>query len=461
MTTVAVVGCTHAGTFVTSQLLTAHPDWTVHVFERNDTLSFLSCGIALWVGNHVSDPERMFYSSPEKLTELGATMHMRTDVTSVDIARKSLMARSLETGEEATYAFDKLYVTTGSKPVLPPIEGLEECLDKGIVMLSKNWGHGSSIKERAKTAKSVAVIGAGYIGAELAEQFSENGVSVVLIDGQPRVLAKNFDEPICGEVEEAFRAHGVTLACDQYVQKFEPSKDGAGVVVTTTTGQFEVDFAILGAGFLPRTDLFDGQLEMLSNGGIKTDEYMRAYLAGSEQPSSDVFVAGDAACIRYNPTGTFDYIPLATNAVRQAIVAAANVEEPAVRSMGTQATSAVQLYDLSLAATGLTLGGAEARGLDLRSTTLTQDYRPDFMLTTTPVTATLVWDPLTRIVKGAQFLSRQTDVAQAANAVSIAIQAGFTIDQLAGVDLLFQPNFSQPVNYIGAVAMQALAEQNA
>ena len=75
MTTVAVIGCTHAGTFATTSILAEHPDWTVHVFERNGTLSFLSCGIALWVGDHVSDPKKMFYSSPAALAEAGATMH--------------------------------------------------------------------------------------------------------------------------------------------------------------------------------------------------------------------------------------------------------------------------------------------------------------------------------------------------------------------------------------------------
>ena len=459
MTTAAIVGCTHAGTFAASQLLTAHPDWTVHVFERNDSLSFLSCGIALWVGDHVSDPKRMFYSSPEALAKLGARMHMRTDVLEVNVADKTLRARDLESGEVSNYTFDKLFVTTGSKPVEPPIKGLKECLEGGRVVFAKNWGHGLEIKNRAKTAKEVAVIGAGYIGSELAEQFSEIGVHATLIDGLDRVLAKNFDEPICGEVAKAFEDHGVTLAMGQFVQEFRADADGSGVTVVTTKGEYHVEFAILGAGFLPRTDLFEGQLKMLKNGAIETDEYMRAYLEGHDEPTNDVLVAGDAACIRYNPTGTYDYIPLATNAVRQAIVAAANVEKPTLASMGTQATSAVQLYDLSLAASGLTLGGAEARGLKLRSTTLVQDYRPDFMLTTTPVTATLVWDPETRLVKGAQFLSKQPDVGQAANAISIAIQAGFTIDQLAGVDLLFQPNFSQPVNYIGALAMQAVAEQ--
>ena len=121
MTTVAVIGCTHAGTFATTSILAEHPDWTVHVFERNGTLSFLSCGIALWVGDHVSDPKKMFYSSPAALAEAGATMHMRTDVTSVDLDARTLTYRALdEAGDpaEQTLAFDKLVVTTGSRPVI-------------------------------------------------------------------------------------------------------------------------------------------------------------------------------------------------------------------------------------------------------------------------------------------------------------------------------------------------------
>ena len=105
----------------------------------------------------------------------------------------------------------------------------------------------------------------------------------------------------------------------------------------------------------------------------------------------------------------------------------------------------------------LTRAGAERRGLTVRETSLTEDYRPDFMLTTTPVTSILTWDPETRKVKGGQFCSK-ADISGAANVISMAIQAGFTIDQLANVDFLFQPNFDKPVYYVGAVAMKAAAE---
>lgn len=444
MTTVAVIGCTHAGTFAAQSILTEHPDWQCHVFERNNTLSFLSCGIALWVGNHVSDPHKMFYSSPEALAAAGATMHMRTDVTSVDVAGKHLTYRGLDSGEEGELDFDKLVITTGSRPVIPPIPGI----DSEHVLLCKNWDHAKVIKERAKDAKSAVVVGSGYIGAELAEQFSLAGVKTTLVDGLDRALANNFDKPITDQVEQAFEEHGVTLALGQKVTEFRDSAEG--VTVVTEKGEYTAEFAVLAVGFLPNTDLFKGQLDMLDNGAIITDEYMRA-------SAPDVFVAGDSATVFYNPTGKHDYIPLATNAVRQGLLVGQNIERPTRAYMGTQATSAVQLYDLSLAASGLTQAGAERRGLDVRLTELTEDFRPDFMLTTTPVTSLLAWDPHTREVKGGQFCSK-ADISGAANVMSMAIQAHFTIDDLANVDFLFQPNFDKPVYYVGAVAMKAAAE---
>ena len=407
MTTVAVIGCTHAGTFATTSILAEHPDWTVHVFERNGTLSFLSCGIALWVGDHVSDPKKMFYSSPAALAEAGATMHMRTDVTSVDLDARTLTYRALdEAGDpaEQTLAFDKLVVTTGSRPVIPPIPGI----DSPHVLLCKNWDHAIAIKEKAKTAKSAVVIGSGYIGAEIAEQVT--GVKTTLVDGLDRPLANNFDKTITDQVAAAFEEHGVTLALGQKVVEFRDNDDDT-VTVVTEKGEYTAEMAILAVGFLPNTDLLKGKVDMLPNGAIVVDDYMQASAPG-------VYAAGDSATVFYNPTGQHDYIPLATNAVRQGLLVGRNIETPTVKYMGTQATSAVQLYDLSLAASGLTRAGAERRGLTVRETSLTEDYRPDFMLTTTPVTSILTWDPETRKVKGGQFCSK-ADISGAANVISI------------------------------------------
>lgn len=439
---IIVIGATHAGTFAAQQILTKHPQDQVVVYERNDNLSFLSCGIALWVGDHVSDPKKMFYSNPEALTKLGADMRMQHNVLAVDAESKTITVENLQTGEHFTDTYDKLVFTPGSAPIVPPIPGI----DDPHLYYCKDYADAQRLKQITPTINSAVVIGAGYIGAEIAEQFALAGKKVTLVDALDRALAKNFDPEITDQIEAAYREHGTTLALGQKVEKFT---GGDQITVTTDAGDYTADIAVLAIGFRPHTELLKGQVEMLPNGAIVTDAYMQA-----SRP--EILVAGDAAAVHYNPTGKPDYIPLATNAVRQGILVGENAHGPMVQYAGTQATSAVALFDYTMATTGLTVAGGEARGMHLVSTTITEAYRPEFMLTTTPVTATLVWDPVTRKIKGAAFFSKH-DVSMSANLVSLAIQTQQTIDQLAMLDTFFQPNFDQPINWVNKVAMQAVA----
>ena len=308
MTTVAVIGCTHAGTFATTSILAEHPDWTVHVFERNGTLSFLSCGIALWVGDHVSDPKKMFYSSPAALAEAGATMHMRTDVTSVDLDARTLTYRALdEAGDpaEQTLAFDKLVVTTGSRPVIPPIPGI----DSPHVLLCKNWDHAIAIKEKAKTAKSAVVIGSGYIGAEIAEQFSVTGVKTTLVDG---LIAR---WPIISIRPSPIRwrpRSRSTASRSRSARRWSSS-----ATMTTTPSLWS-----------PKRASTRPKWRFWPSASCRTPTCSRARwtccrTARSWSTTTCSVRAGRVRRRRlrtvfYNPTGQHDYIPLATNAVRQA-----------------------------------------------------------------------------------------------------------------------------------------------
>ncbi len=122
---VVVIGCTHAGTAAVKSILKNHPEAEVTVYERNDNISFLSCGIALYVGGVVKDPAGLFYSNPEELSSLGATVKMEHDVTDVDTENKTVTAKDLKTGETETVSYDKLVMTTGSWPIIPPISGID------------------------------------------------------------------------------------------------------------------------------------------------------------------------------------------------------------------------------------------------------------------------------------------------------------------------------------------------
>lgn len=441
---VVIIGCTHAGTITASQVLSQHPDAEVTIYEKNDNVSFLSCGIATYLGGVAKSIDDMFYSSPEALAQLGAAVHMQHEVTAVDLKKKTLKVKNLVSGEESEDHYDKLMVTTGSWPVIPNLPGI----DDPNVYLCKNYNHAKKLFEVAKNAQKIVVIGGGYIGVELVEAYSKQGKQVTLIDGNDRLLSKYYDAKYTDIVTKDFEDHQVTLAFDELVAGFE-HKD-QGVVVKTNKGSYDADIAILCIGFRPNTGLFKDQLEFNADGSIKTNAYMQT-------SDPDVYGAGDSVAVHYNPTNQEAYVPLATNAVRQGIIAGTNLYGNTMTYMGTQSTSGLQLYDNSMSSTGMTLESARAAGFDADAVTFEDNYRPEFMPTNAKVIGTVVWDRSNNQILGAQFMSK-LDISMYANAVSVMIQNHNTINFMAMVDMLFQPNFDRPFNFINLLGQQAVAK---
>src|SRR5690554_2855931 len=194
---VAVIGCTHAGTAAIKNTLELYPDAEIHVFERNDNVSFLSCGIALYVGGVVDDAQSLFYASVEGFEDKGVHMHMEHEVVTVDVEQKKLEAKDLKTDDFTIHSYDKLIVTTGSWPITPPFPGLD--LDN--VVLCKNYDHAKEIIRRSEGVQKVTVVGGGYIGVELVEAFEENGKDVTLIDAETRILNRYLDQAFTDPVE--------------------------------------------------------------------------------------------------------------------------------------------------------------------------------------------------------------------------------------------------------------------
>ena len=441
---VVVIGCTHAGTAAIKNLRALNPDAEVTVFERNDNISFLSCGIALYVGGVVSDPKGLFYSSPEELKSLGVNTKMKHNVKNVDIKGKKLTVENLETGEVFDETFDKLIITSGSWPIIPRnIEGI----DLENVLLCKNYNHANEIIERSKSVKRVVVVGAGYIGVELVEAFRNNGKEVILVDAEDRILSKYFDKEFTDVAEESFREKGIVLATGEKVVKIEGANGKVSKIVTDKN-EYETDMIIMCIGFVPNTALFKGQLEMLPNGAIKVDEYMRT-------SDKDVMAAGDCCSVFYNPLNMERYIPLATNAVRMGTLAGLNLVENKAKSLGTQGTSGIKIYENNMAATGITEALARSLDLEIETVIVTDNYRPEFMPTYEKVTLKVVFDKYTRIVLGAQ-LNSKVDLTQSINTLSVCIQNHMTIDDLAFVDFFFQPHYNKPWNFINLAGLAAL-----
>ncbi|BCG61430.1 FAD-dependent oxidoreductase [Paenibacillus sp. URB8-2] len=440
---VAVIGCTHAGTAAIVNTAQLYPEAEITVYERNDNISFLSCGIALYVGGVVKDPQGLFYSSPEKLAELGVKTNMRHEVVSVDTKNKTLRARNLNTGKEFDDTYDKLIVTTGSWPIVPKLEGME--LDN--ILLSKNFHHSNTIIEKAQRANHIAVVGAGYIGVELVEAFQLNGKKVTLIDAETRILSKYLDAEFTNPIEQSLKDHGIELALGEKVSSFK-GEDGKVTTIVTDKGEYKADLVILCIGFRPNTELLKGQVNMLDNGAIIVDNYMRT-------SAPDVFAAGDSCAIHYNPTGKTAYIPLATNAVRMGTLVARNLVNNTIPYMGTQGTSGIKIYEDNIAGTGLTEAAAKHEGIDAEAVMITDNYRPEFMPTFEELQLKVVFERGTRRILGAQIMSKM-DLTQSINTISVCIQNGMTVDQLAFIDFFFQPHYNKPWNFLNTAGLQAL-----
>ncbi|MGE0003656.1 MAG: FAD-dependent oxidoreductase [Candidatus Izemoplasmatales bacterium] len=440
---VIVIGCTHAGTAAVKNILKLHPQAEVTVYERNDNISFLSCGIALYVMGVVKDPKGLFYSSPEELASLGATTKMKHEVLSVDTKAKKVVVKDLVTGDTFEDTFDKLVIATGSWPIIPRIPGIESA----NVLLSKNYNHSNEIIAQAAAAKKITVVGAGYIGVELAEAFAVQGKEVVLIDAEDRIMPKYLDKEFTDVAEKAFRDHGITLALGEKVSEFVTTH-GLVHQVVTNRGAYDADMVILCIGFRPNTKLFEGQVAMTPQGAILVDEYMRT-------SCEDVFACGDSAAVKYNPLNETRYIPLATNAVRMGTLVGRNLVKPTTKALGTQGTSGIQIYEYGIASTGLTEIVAKEQGIDVATVMIKDHNRPEFMPEYDEVMLKVVFDKKSRRLLGGQILSK-LDVTQHMNTLSVAIQNNMTIEDLAFVDFFFQPNFNKPWNLLNLAGLAGL-----
>ncbi len=441
---VVVVGCTHAGTATVVNLKELHPDSEITIYEKNDNISFLSCGIALNVGNVIKDTNSLFYNSPENLNKLGVITNMKHEVLDIDFENKVLKVKNLVTEETFEDNYDKLVLTLGSWPIVPKFEGGE--LEN--IELCKNHDHALRIIEKSQNANNVVIIGAGYIGVELVEAFEVQGKKVTLIDAEQRILAKYLDKEFTDIAEQEFSSRGVQLVLGEKVQQFH-GKDGKVSQVVTEKGSYDADLVILCIGFAPSTKLVQGKLDTLPNGAIIIDEYMRT-------SQEDVFAAGDCCVVKFNPSGDFRYIPLATNAVRMGTLVARNINKPMIKYMGTQGTSGIKIFDYNIASTGLTEEVAKATtSMNVASVTVTDNYRPEFMPTYEAATISLVYDTDTRRILGGQIISK-IDLTQYMNTLSVVIQNQMTIEELAMTDFFFQPHFNKPWSLLNTVALKAL-----
>ncbi len=443
MEKIVVVGANHAGTACINTILDNYKDKEVIVFDSNNNISFLGCGMALWIGKQISGPEGLFYSNRDILKGKGAKIYMETKVDCIDYANKKVCATD-KAGTKIEQSYDKLILATGSLPIEPKIEGM----DLENVQFVKLYQNAAEVIEKLKddSIKHVTVVGAGYIGVELAEAFKRNGRDITIIDCADTCLSGYYDKEFTDLMTENLKSNGVQVVFNEMVKKITGNGKVEGIV--TDKNEYKTDMVILCIGFRPNNELGKNDLALFKNG---------AYLVNKRQETSikDVYAIGDCATVYDNSINDTNYIALATNAVRSGVVAAHNACGTDIQSIGVQGSNGISIWGLNMVSTGLTLEKAKANGFDAVATEFEDLQKPAFIEHNNhKVKLSIVYDKNTRVILGAQMASRE-DISMGIHMFSLAIQEQVTIDKLKLLDIFFLPHFNQPYNYITMAALTA------
>jgi len=447
---IVVVGVNHAGTSALRTLLALNGQHEIVAYDRNTNISFLGCGIALAVGGIVKNTQDLFYCTPQKLAAKGAKVFMNHEVTAINPATHTITVKDLSSGRIFDDRYDKLIFAAGSWPIdIPGIPEARRNLEN--VEICKLFQHAEELIRKAEDGaiRSVAVIGSGYIGIELAEAYHKKGKSVVLIDVERRILPRYFDREFTGSLENDIRNAGVTLALGERVVDFECS-GGKVTGVVTDKKTYPADLVIKAVGFRPNTELLAGA-KKTGNGAIIVDSRMRSSLP-------DIYAIGDAAAIYHASLDEPVNVALATNAVKSGITAASHIMgNEAVKIESVAGTNAICVFDNQLASTGISEEFALQRGLDVSSSFVEDDDRPPFMESTAKTKIKLVFDRKSLRLLGAQIGTRgEVGHTEVIYYLALAIQQRMTILDLAFADVYFLPHFNKPFNFVLAAIMQAI-----
>ncbi len=444
MAKIVLIGANHAGTAAANTILDSYPNNEVVIFDRNSNISYLGCGTALWVGRQIDGTDGLFYCSQGIFEQKHAKVYMETEVTEIDFAAKKVFAKD-SSGATITETYDKLIIATGSLPIVPKISGT----DLENVSVVKLFQDGQRINRALDDPeiKNVAVVGAGYIGVEIAEAVRRRGKNAMLFDVQDTCLPNYYDSWFTQDMNRVLAEHSIELHYSETVTTLK-GEGGKVKKIQTNKGEYPAELVALAIGFVPNTAFVKDALKLHDNGAI---------LVNLQQETSvpDVYAIGDCATVYSNALKAPAYIALATNAVRSGIVAAHNACGTKIESAGVQGSNGISIYGYNMVSTGLNLNAAKAAGIEVQYTDYEDLQKPAFIKAENPsVKLRIVYEKSSRRIVGAQMASYQ-DVSMGIHMFSLAIEEGVTIDKLKLLDIFFLPHFNQPYNYITMAALAA------
>ena len=439
-----IVGGVAGGATAAAKLRRISEDVEIILIERGEYISFANCGLPYYIGETIKDRSKLLVQTVEGMSDrFNIDIRNLSEVTSINPENKSITIKNLRTNEEYNETYDKLLLSPGARPIVPPIPGLKE---NETLFTLRNIPDTDKIKNYVdhQKPKKAVVVGGGFIGIEMAENLVDRGIEVTIVEMSSQVMA-----PIDYEMASILHAHlkekGVHLILENGVQSF--ADQGEKVILSDGT-EIPTDMTILSIGVRPENELAKtAGLELGERGGIIVNEYLQT-------SNENIYAVGDAIEVVDYINGNKAMIPLAGPANRQGRIAANNMIGKKEKYQGTLGTSIAKVFDLTVASTGNNEKTLKRLVCPMKYFIFIQVLMQDTTLVLSQISLKLIFDKDTGKIFGAQAIAGD-GADKRIDVIATAIKGGLTVEDLTNLELSYAPPFSSakdPVNMAGYVA---------
>ncbi|MCT1171785.1 FAD-dependent oxidoreductase [Lactococcus lactis] len=444
---ILIVGGVAGGMSAATRLRRLNENAEIIVFEKGPYVSFANCGLPYYVGGEIAEREKLIVQSAKALkNRFNLEVRENSEVIAIDSEGKKVTVVS--NGESYVESYDKLILSPGAKPLIPQIKGLDQVTN---VFSLRNIPDVDKIMTylKAKAPKSATIIGAGFIGLEMAENLAKRGLSVTIVEKAPHVLP-TIDREMAAFVNEELIKNNLSVMTNRGAVEFKNDE-----ILLDNGESLQSDLTILSVGIQPETSLAKSAgIKLGLRNAILVDEYY-------ETSVKDIYAVGDAIVVK-NQLGQDALISLASPANRQGRQVADIISGLPVKNRGSLGTAIVRVFDLQVASTGLS--EFQLRGLKInhKIVHVTANNHAGYYPDATSIVLKLIFEPESGQIFGAQAIGKE-GVDKRIDILSTAIKAKLTVFDLPELELTYAPPFGSakdPVNMAGYAATNLLLGQS-
>ena len=445
-----VIGGTAAGLSAASRVRKYLPDADITVIERTGYVSYGSCGLPYYVSGIINEPDDLISLAPEDLAnKRGMKVLLHHEATAIDRVGKTVSVTDLNDGGNLLLPYDALVIATGASALVPRALSVKA----ENVFTLRNVEDGIAIRQSLAGAKQAVIIGGGYIGLEMVEAFTAQGVHVELFEAASHLLP-DLDPKFAASVLRTLTAHGVSLHLGASVE--EILLQGARATgVKACNAEYPADIILICVGAIPNASLAKAAGLMTEpNGAITVDLRQR-----TSDPA--IWACGDCACTTNRITGQRCYAPLGTNANKQGRVAGACISGKDAAFPGVLPSQITKVFELYIASTGLNIQQAAQAGFHAAHTLIRKGDRASYYPGSRESEICLVFDGTSGRILGAQGIGGES-IAGRINVLATAITCNMPVQDIAQLDLVYAPPVApvyDPILIAGECAVKELGSK--